>query len=158
MPINAGKKISASDQAPLRALANQKKTRFEALANTPFTATAYVDLPGASVSFTKLLDGSQSDLEIEITGQGYNSAGPSTYVFFLGARVANADWNICRYFFNAALDHRQFVGSVRIPGLAAGALTVQLRGRNGTAGPTTTVGADDLVIVTVREIPLSSAI
>lgn len=156
MGTAAGQKLHDTDLVVMKALANQKKARFETLTNTPFTGTAYADLPGASVTFTKILGGTQSDVEIEIAGQGYNSAGaaPIAYVFFLGVRVAGADWAVCRYFFNAALDHRQFAGSVRIPNLAAGALTVQLRGRNGSAGPTTTIGPDDLVVVTVREIPI----
>lgn len=138
------------------ASANRVKGRWQGV--TPavtFTGTAYTNVVG-SVAFTKILSGSQSDVEVEIVASGYLIDGSSVGPVYLGVRIGSTDYDVAKKYVNAVSDHRGIIGSARIPNIPAGPYTVQLRGKTDTTGTGRTCKIDDgdWVTLDVREIPL----
>lgn len=120
-------------------------------------STTYVDMPNSpTVSLTKRFDA--TILHVAMAFSCYVGTANST--IFGGVHLARADgtgtpadYQVFRRAINAANDHRDQMGSIRIPGsLPAGDYLVTARWRLAGAGPTIYVDSNDGISIDVREV------
>ncbi len=125
---------------------------FESLGGCSLTTTSatYVDITGATTTFTKLGGATESDMIIRVSLSLFvTSANTGVKI---GVNVNSTDNDALIITINTANAHSTLpTGTVRITALAAGAYTVKLRAlRNGGAG-TLSIDTSDSVSMDIRE-------
>lgn len=117
------------------------------------TTTTYADYTAASISFTKLL--TTSGLLITVGGSGYANLTAAGYTTTYGVNIGGTDYDVKRFFWQALSTHYGFSGQAKITSgvVAAGAYTIQLRGKNSVASRTTRHDSSDDISLSVIEIP-----
>lgn len=114
------------------------------------TSASYVDITGASKSFTKVGAAADSDLIVLISMSGFVTVGGTG--FKVGVQVNGVDRDATYMLMNTANDHRTPpLGAVRITGLAAGPYTIKARALRTTGTGALTVDTSDTVTMFIQE-------
>lgn len=114
------------------------------------TSAAYVSMTDTfSVTFTK--NRADTRLEIDMVVSCFLSVAGNTKPSF-AAQVSGTDYEIVAMLINPISQHSIFTGKVFVPGIAAGALTIQGRWRRVAGTGQLNRNTDDWVGLTVREV------
>lgn len=115
------------------------------------TSASYVDIAGASFSFTKIGSASQTSIKVDIHIGSYSTVSATTMK--LGALINGTDYDLTQFTFNAANNHLTQSGLAVITGIAAGAYTIKGRWkRTAGSGTLTQASADDWVAMAATEV------
>lgn len=112
------------------------------------TGTSYADVTGPSVAITK--KNADTSLAVLLLLSGFGTT--TGFAVQLGVSVAGSDYDISQMTINTASQHQSHVGARLISGIAAGAQTVQLRGKNNTGSKTFSIDSGDTVSLIVAEV------
>lgn len=114
------------------------------------TSAIYANLPGTSSTvITKRVPETQLRCELH-TSCWVNGAVPTSTEF--GIRINGVDYPLVYQTISASFTHRYFYGSAILPGIAAGALSVQLRWRRAAGTGTATVDGSDRFRLAIWEV------
>lgn len=147
MPDSAGQKLRASR---VRMLANEDIFSSIGASSLSTTSGTYTDITGATKSFTKIGDASESDLIIDVSLSGFvTSTGTG---FKVGVNINGTTYDATSLLFNTANAHAALpTGSVRVNGLPAGTYTVKLRALRTTGAGTLSIDSSDTVTFKMKE-------
>lgn len=143
----AGQRLNA---AHLAALANEEiKQLSPGALNT--TSATYVDITGASVSFTKIFAVTRVRFTLHLT-HWVSAAIPTTADFAM--RINAVDYPIALTYRNDTIGNHQAASGIAVVpgGLAAGAYTVQARWKRSAGTGTVQLDSNDRISFSVREI------
>lgn len=125
---------------------------FESLGGCSLSTTSatYVDITGASTSFTKLGGALESDMIVRVSMSLFVTV--ATTGIKIGVNVNGTDTDAAIITLNTANAHSTLpTGTVRITALAAGAYTVKLRALRSAGTGTLTIDGSDSVSMDIRE-------
>lgn len=150
----------AAMQTPTAALFNRAIVDVDAEVNLApaalqsITSTSFTSVTGMSSSYTKK-DAATRLLVLPIFTCYVTWSGATFAKTEFAIQVDGTDTVAGYYNFNAQNDHRQVVGGCLIPGLTAGAKTIQLRGRvtDATLSRALVFDNNDRVTLLTFEIP-----
>lgn len=134
----------------IAALANIGSITNVTAPNQTITTTTPVSFTNWVMPYTKSSDTSR--IQVQATFTLFSSIG-TNYGSLFSILVDGVDYDIGFYYWNVATDHRQVVCVGVIPGLTAGAKTIQLRGRNDQAAKAITTDINDRCSIIVEEVP-----
>lgn len=113
------------------------------------TSGSFVDVPGASTSFTKLLGTSASNVVVEISPS--LSASVAGTAIDIGINMNGTDTVATNFYLNTTNHTDVPTGVATFTGVAAGSYTVKARIRRTTGTGTLTQDGNDSVLIKIRE-------
>lgn len=148
--VASGAKILASDINTV--MPNSEVFNLFLGSTLTITGTAYANMTGCTLNFTKRL--TASALKISVFGSGFANLTAAGYNTTYGMLINAVDYDILRMFWQTLNTHTPFAGVNSVAsGLAAGTYAVQLRAKNSVASRSTLHDTSDAISFEVTEIP-----
>lgn len=117
------------------------------------TSASFVAITGATINYTKLGNGTQSDVFAFVSVSARVSAQPNNIVWAIQDSATSTTYTTHSLNFNTANAHRATMGAVRITGLTNSSHTFNLVAKV-SGGATATIDSNDTVMMMFFEVPL----
>jgi hypothetical protein len=147
MPLPSGHIVTADE---FSAATGSNSVEFRTTSLTLSTTSAsFVDIPGASTSFTKVLGASASNIVVVVSLSLYSTVVNAA--IDIGVNVNGTDVVATNFSLNTTNHSTPPTGVATFTGLAAGTYTVKARVRRNSGTGTLTQDGTDSVLMLIRE-------